>query len=334
MIPGKVVALSQALVAAGGFGVLAPVEAQTPVPPVRREYPLNCRGGAGLVFDTLLVEPDSNRVRLMLTFAANTTPSGLEGQGLQPGSCAWVDRALSDAEPRRIQLTIGTSDSAPQQAVRDSGMYWGFLAYNGDSGYLIGVGYRHWHAASPPEPQTSPVSVTAPAPAAPSRRSFPLPFDVRYLPLFAIAMGVIIGVPATAMIGRWSGWRQLAERYPDRNTGRGRSFKSGPVVMNKSVYKMGVGFTMDESYLHFRMSVLARPGHSPFSVPWSELEASRDEWPWFPLKGEPMARLTIAAYPDLRILVKMRDGRRIVEASGDRLTIDGEGAAPATALRR
>ena len=110
MIAGKVVALAQALVAAGAFEVLAPVEAQTPVPPVRREYPLNCRGGAGLVFDTLLVEPDSNRVRLMLTFAANTTPSGLEGQGLQPGSCAWVDRALSDAEPRRIQLTIGTSD--------------------------------------------------------------------------------------------------------------------------------------------------------------------------------------------------------------------------------
>ena len=333
MIAGKVVALSQALVAAGAFGVLAPVEAQTPVPPVRREYPLNCRGGAGLVFDTLLVEPDSNRVRLMLTFAANTTPSGLEGQGLQPGSCAWVDRALSDAEPRRIQLTIGTSDSAPQQTVRDSGMYWGFLAYNGDSGYLIGVGYRHWHAASPPEPQTSPVSVTAPAPAAPSRRSFPLPFDVRYLPLFAIGMAVIIGVPATAMIGRWSGWRQLAERYPDRNTGRGSSFTSGPLVMHKSVYRMGARFTMDESHLHFRMSVLARPGHSPFSVPWSELEASRDEWPWFPLKGEPMIRLTIAAYPDLRILVPMRDGRRISEASGENLTIDGVGAAPATARR-
>jgi hypothetical protein len=277
MITRAIVVLSHTLVAAAGLlGVVARADVQTSLPPVRREYPLNCRGGAGLVFDTLLVAPDSNRVRLILTFAANTTPSGLEGQGLQPGSCAWVDRALSDAEPRRIQLTIGTSDSAPQQTVRDSGMYWGFLAYNGDSGYLIGVGYRHWHAASPPEPQTSPVSVTARAPAAPSRRSFPLPFDLRYLPLFAIGMAVIIGVPATAMIGRWSGWRQLAKRYPDRNTGRGSSFKSGPLVMHKSVYRMGARFTMDESHLHFRMSVLARSGHSPFSVPWSELEASRD----------------------------------------------------------
>jgi hypothetical protein len=31
--------------------------------------------------------------------------------------------------------------------------------------------------------------------------------------------------------------------------------------------------------------------------------------------------------------VKMRDGRRIAEASGGRLTIDGVGAAPAAALR-
>ena len=112
MITRTVGVLSHALVAAAGlFSVGAPVEAQTPLPPARREYPLNCRGGAGLVFDTLLVETDSNRVRLMLTFAANATPSGPEGQGLQPGSCAWVDRALSDAEPRRIPLTIGATDS-------------------------------------------------------------------------------------------------------------------------------------------------------------------------------------------------------------------------------
>lgn len=335
MSTGKVVtALSHAVAVAGAlFGGVARLEAQSPLLPVRPDFPLNCRGGAGLVFDTLLVIPDSGRVRLMLTFAANATGSGLQGQELQPGTCAWVDRPLSDAEPRHIQFAIGTADSAPRRTVLDSGMHWGFLAHSSDSGYISGVGYRHWHASSPPEPRTPPGPLAASVPAASSRLSFPLPFDVRYLPLFAIGMAVIIGVPATAMIGRWSGWRRLAERYPDRNAGRGRSFRSGALVMNKSVYKMGVRFTVDESYLHFRMSVLARPGHSPFSVPWSELDASRDEWPWFPLKGEPMVRLTIAAYPDLRILVPMRDGRRIAEASGEKLKIDGVGAAPAAALR-
>lgn len=324
-------ALHGVSVIGGLLGTALPLAAQSPLPPVRREFPLNCRGGVGLVFDTLLVESDSNRVRLMLTFAANPAAAGAEGEGLQPGSCAWVDRPLSDAEPRRIQFNIAATDSAPAETVRDSGMYWGFLAYNSDSGYITGAGYRHWHASSPPVPYTPPA---APAAAAyGSRRSFPLPFDVRYLPLFAVGMAVIIGVPATAMLARWSGWRQLAARYPDRNTGRGHSFKSGPLVMNKSVYKAGVRFTMDESHLHFRMSALARPGHGPFSVPWSEMQASPDEWPWFPFKGEPMVRLTVAAYPELRILVKARDGRRIAEASGGRLAIEGMREAAATAGR-
>jgi hypothetical protein len=147
----------------------------------------------------------------------------------------------------------------------------------------------------------------------------PLPFDVRYLPLFAVGMAVIVGVPSTALLSRWSGWRRLAERYPDRNQGRGASFRSGPLVMNKSIYKAGARFTMDDSHLHFRMSALARPGHRPFSVPWPEIEMSRDEWPWFPFKGEPMVRLTIAGERDLRILVKLRDGERIAAASGGRL---------------
>lgn len=315
--------LSLALSLSGALLHPALAGAQSSLPPVRREFPLNCRGGARLVFDTLLVIRDSARVRLMLTFVANATASGLEGQGLQPGSCAWIDRPLADPEPRRIQFAIGMTDSAPRQTVRDSGMYWGFLAYNSDSGYLSGGGYRHWQASSVAGPSISLADDTGSGTmVSAGRRSFPLPFDVRYLPLFAVGMAVIVGVPATAMIGRSSGWRQLAERYPDRNTGRGLSLKSGPVVMNKSIYKMGVRLTMDESHLHFRMSSLARPGHRPFSVPWFEVTASRDEWPWFPLKGEPMVRLTIAAYPDLRVLLRMRDGKRIAEASGGRLRSD------------
>jgi hypothetical protein len=136
-------------------------------------------------------------------------------------------------------------------------------------------------------------------------------------------MGAIIGFPVTRLIGRWSGWRRLAERYPDRNAGRGTSFRSGQLVMNKSLYKMGVRFTMDESHLHVAMSMLARVGHRPFSVPWSDVAASRDEWPWFPFKGEPMARLTFAAYPEIRVLVRLPIGRRIADASGGRLRIDG-----------
>ncbi|HEX6643074.1 MAG TPA: hypothetical protein VF037_00235, partial [Gemmatimonadales bacterium] len=150
-----------------------------------------------------------------------------------------------------------------------------------------------------------------------------LAFDVRYLPLLAIGLGLIIGVPATALLARWSGWRRLAESYPDRNAGRGASVRSGQIVLNRSLYKTGVRFTLDDAHLHVAMSMLARPGHRPFSVPWAEVAATRDEWPWFPFKGEPMVRLTFAAHPDIRMLVRMGVGRRIAEASGGRLDITG-----------
>ena len=150
-----------------------------------------------------------------------------------------------------------------------------------------------------------------------------LPFDVSYLPLFAIGMGVIIGIPSVVLMSRASGWRRLAERYPDRNQGRGTSVRSGQLVLNRTIYKMGVRFTADESQLHIAMSALARLGHRPLSVPWPEIDATHDEWPWVPVKGEPMVRLTFAAHPDIRMLVRTRVARRIAEASGGRLHIDG-----------
>lgn len=161
--------------------------------------------------------------------------------------------------------------------------------------------------------------------------SAPSGFDVRYLPLVAIAMGAIIAIPYLRLIGRSSGWRRLAERYPDHNDGHARSFRSGPAVMNRSVYRGGVRFTPGDAHLHFAMPGLARPGHRPFSVPWSDITASHDEWPWFPFKGHSMVRLTLATDPGLRILVKARDGRRIADESGGRLTIGGDAG---TAARR
>jgi hypothetical protein len=153
----------------------------------------------------------------------------------------------------------------------------------------------------------------------------PLSFDLRYVPLFGLGLLALISIPGVALVARSSGWRRLPEPYPNRNTGRGTSFRSGPVVMNKSIYKAGVRFTVDESHLHFAMPTVTRPGHPPFSVPWSDVQASRDEWPWFPFKGEPMVRLSVAAAPELRILVKQRDGARIAEASGGRMEIDTRG---------
>ena len=303
MRPARMPLLPATLAAAGALaGLAAQLTAQS------AERPLTCRGGPGLVFDTLAAEGD--RVRLSLVFTASAGKAGLEGQGLEPGECGWVERTFGEREPRRIHLSVAASDTTPRQSMLDSAVYWGFLAYPTDSGYINAAGHRNWHASSPPASATPTV-----------RRTLPFPFDVRYLPLFAIGMGAIIGVPSVVLMARWSGWRRLAQRYPGRDPGRGTSLRSGQLVMNRSLYKMGVRFTIDESHLHLAMSRLARPGHPPLSVPWSDVEAARDEWPWFPFKGEPMVRLTFAAHPEIRIRVRLAVGRRLAEASGGRLDL-------------
>jgi hypothetical protein len=277
----------------------------------RREYPLNCRGGGGLVFDTISPPSDANgAVALSLTFAASAVASGPEGQGLQPGTCAWVDRPVNDAEPRQIRFTTAFGDSILRLTVRDSSQYWGFLAFNSDSGHLTGVGHRHWDAASSPRA------------SAPARGSW-LPFNPRYLPWLVLVWVTIAWLPSMLLTGSWSGWRRLVGLYPDRNAGRSKSFRSGVMVMRMANYRAGVRLTLDDSHLHFSTSAFLRPGHTPFSVPWSDITVSRDEWPWFPFKGNPMTRITLARQPDLRILVPVSTGERIIAASRGRLQLSG-----------
>jgi hypothetical protein len=293
-------------------------------PPARRQaYPLNCRGGAPLAFDTIAPRSDTGSVvRLAVSFAPNATAAGPEGQGLQPGSCAWVDRPVSGEEPRRIRFGIHHTDSAPARTVGDTGMYWSFLAYNSGSGHFEGEGYRHWHASSPPRPPAAVQPSTTPG------RGAWLPFDPGHLPWYVAAWVIVVGMPMLFVTGWWSGWRRLAGLSPDRAGGRGRAFSCGNMVMALANYRGGVRVKPDESHLHFSTWMLYRPGHPPFSVPWSDIKATRDGWPWFPFKGTPVVRLTLAKYPTLRILMPRMVGERIVAESGDRLQLAERPAPP------
>ena len=223
---------------------------------------------------------------------------------------------------------------AARLTLRDTALYWSFLAYNSDSGYLHGVGYRHWNAgdtgaATPARDSATSMDYDhwkpAPAPAAAPRR---WNFDVRLLPLIALGWALIVGIPATTLLGRWSGWRRLAGLYPERPVHRGRRFRCG-LIMRVTWYRGGARLTADDSHLHFSVWPLYRPGHRPFSVPWSDVSVSRDEWPWLPFKGLPVMRLTLAKDPSLRILVQMSIGEGIVAASGGRLELSQSPTAAA-----
>jgi len=297
---------------------------------LKHPYPLNCRGGERLVLDTI-GHPSGigARLKLSLAFIASRRAAGVEGEGLEPSTCAWFDRPVNGDEPRRVRFSPVIGDTTPQRTVRDSSMYWSFLAYNSDSGYITGVAYRHWDATSVPVPIGSLPQASVP-PKGSSLRLNPR-HVLGFLLGWVVIGGVIAGLPMLTLAGRWSGWRRLAGLYPDRNMDRGHSFRCGPVVMGMTNYRGGVRLTPADSHLHFSMWALLRPGHPPFSVPWSDITASRDRWPWFPFKGYPVIRLTLARYRSLRILVPVSDGERIVASSEGRLTLS-EPPTPASAV--
>ena len=301
----------------------------------RREFPLNCRGGGGLVFDTLGPVADTpTPVLVSVRFTASPRAAGWKGEGLEPGTCAWVDRPLTGAEPLRVRVKLGAGDSTPRRTLRDTALYWSFVASNTDSGYLHGAGYRYWSAGD--TAATNRFSDTAvrldyahwtPAPGASPGAG---KFNIRYIPLLLLGwillIGVPIGIPATMLLGRWSGWRRLAALYPERPVHGGRRFRCS-LIMRVTWYRGGVRLTADASHLRFSVWPLCRPGHRPFSVPWSDVSLSRDEWPWLPFKGLPMMRLTLAKDPGIRILVKVPVGEGIIAASGGRLKLSDSSAA-------
>jgi hypothetical protein len=282
----------------------------------RREFPLNCRGGERLVFDTLgRVADTAPSVQLSLTFTASRQPAGWKGEGLEPSTCAWVDRPLNGAEPRQVRFAYALRDSAPRLTLRDTSLYWSFLAYNTDNGHFHGVGYRHWQATSTP-----PIVVGPP----PAGRFL---FALRHLPLYTVApmlivgWTLIVGIPSLTFLGMWSGWRRLAALYPSGLVREGRLFRCGFLIMRITWYRSGTRLTAGDSHLHFSVVPPFRPGHPPFSVPWADVTVSRDGWPWLPFKGRPVMRLTLARDRGIRILVPVSVGEGIIAASGGRLQL-------------
>lgn len=318
------------LALAGAVMTAAPVCAALQVSPDgarsgQRHFPLNCRGGERMVVDTLGPLPDNPiRVRLSLTFAPSRRAAGWNGEGLEPGTCGWIDRPVNGAEPRQVRFAPAGDDSA-YQLTRDTSVYWSLLAYNTDSGHFQGVGYRHWRAAG-----IQPM-VVAPAPASRFRSA------LRRIPLYAVAPMLLVGwmliawIPSFTLLAAWSGWRRLAALYPSSPGSDGRLFRCDFLVMRITWYRSGTRLTAGHSHLHFSVIPPFRPGHRRFSVPWAEVTVSRDGWPWFPFKGRPVMRLTLARDRGIRILVPVSVGEGIIAASGGRLELGHPSAAAAAA---
>ena len=95
-------------------------------------YPLVCRGGPSL---EIVIWPDSSNIGFK--FVRGTKPAG---EGLAPGECSWIDRAVNAGEPSRLSQYVEDLDSlkagtlAPENRwyteLHSSDKYWTFMVYN------------------------------------------------------------------------------------------------------------------------------------------------------------------------------------------------------------
>jgi len=98
---------------------------------------LRCRGAKGaFVFD------HPSKSTLTLSFVASSGAAGATGKDLEPGTCAWTDRALNDGEPRQIQFTVASSDaiSIPNY-LEDPAHYWTFLVTGANKDHFDSKGH-------------------------------------------------------------------------------------------------------------------------------------------------------------------------------------------------
>lgn len=140
--------------------------------PAQTAYQMLCRGiGGGMGFrngESVRTSTGEDIVTVELTFKKGPAAAGAQGAGLGPGQCAWIDRAINQAEPFKLrfetranaqlkQVLNGSAvDRSPTAAERypdansipaymkDQSHYYSFKVYNSNQGYFIATGSKYF----------------------------------------------------------------------------------------------------------------------------------------------------------------------------------------------
>jgi hypothetical protein len=134
-----------------------------------------------------------------------------------------------------------------------------------------------------------------------------------------LLIGVPLGLMLSLILSRRSALPRLAGLYPavpSRNPSQ-RIFASR-LVVGKGFYKNATWLRVDDSYLHVSGLGPCRLWMPKFSVPWSDISATSDDYPWG-LWDSRVIRLTFARDPSVRFMVWPSVFDQLVEASEGRL---------------
>lgn len=113
-------------------------------------YEMRCRGGEDL-FRIDLLETDSkdNEELFGLSFSPSAKAAGEDGKGLQPGTCSWIDRTLTDGEPQQIQFRMKQSEIGEISAyLQKESNFWSFWVSNTNRGYYAMKSHKMWKPIS------------------------------------------------------------------------------------------------------------------------------------------------------------------------------------------
>jgi len=133
-------------------------------------YEIRCRGSGRDAFriEQLSAGKEPGKevpaVLMSLHFIPSAAAAGVDGAGLTPGSCSWLDRPLNSLEPRVIRFEvrgITTTDrpdtilpepgSFPdEEYFSDAERYWSFNVFNFNAGFLQTTSHTRWIPPSGP----------------------------------------------------------------------------------------------------------------------------------------------------------------------------------------
>lgn len=113
----------------------------------QQSYPLICRGGPSLRFQSHAGNTQHTFNILGLFFQRGFRAAGPDGRTLAPGQCAWVDRGVQSGEPDILQQDVSANvTSQPwMNALKNPNTFWVFTVFNTGQGVMKITGSRPPH---------------------------------------------------------------------------------------------------------------------------------------------------------------------------------------------
>lgn len=100
-----------------------------------QSYQLRCRGAR--TEREMQISTEKSHIKgfnkLVVGFQFGTRPAP---KGLNPGQCSWIDRAMRQGEPLRLEENIPANSQSAADYLRKPYNYWTFYVYNTGKGYF------------------------------------------------------------------------------------------------------------------------------------------------------------------------------------------------------